>query len=72
MTKPIDDNKLDKMINDVFAWSQSIRREANKAENDGIDDSALIIQEILEQFLIDNNIKPDEIIDYDKHGKSTY
>jgi hypothetical protein len=70
--KPIDDNKLDKMINDIFAWSQSIRREAHKVKNDGIDDSALIIQETLEQFLIDNNIKPNELIDYEKHGKSTY
>ncbi len=66
------DDRLTKMINDVFSWSQSIRREAHKYKADGIDDSALIIQETLEGYISDYGINPSDVIDYSKHGKRTY
>ncbi|PAV30348.1 hypothetical protein CIL05_07710 [Virgibacillus profundi] len=57
------DEQLSKALNDIFAWSQHIRVEAQKKGNDGIDDDALIIQEIIEDYLHGLNIDPTEVID---------
>lgn len=69
------DDKLSKLLNDIFGWTQSIRREAYCIQNDGIDDSAMIIQEEIEDYLHDQNINPGEIISYKKYniqGKRRY
>lgn len=41
----IIDEKLSELFNEIFAWAQHIRREAQLKCHDGIDDDAMIIQE---------------------------
>lgn len=63
------DDKLANLLNEIFGWSQSIRREAMRSKKDGIDDSALIIQESIEDYLFrECNINPRDVIDYDKYN----
>lgn len=59
------DEKMSKMLNEVFAWSQHISGEARKRKHDGIADDALIIQEIIENYLHDIDINPRDVIDYE-------
>lgn len=60
--------KLSKMLNEVFLWAQTIRIEANKNKDDEIDDSALIIQELIEAYIQSEGINPRQIIDYQGVG----
>ena len=62
---PIDE-KLAKMLHNVFGWSQTIRIGAQKTKNDGIDDDALIIQELIEDYLHDCGINPRDVIRYEE------
>lgn len=62
MEKPVIDEKLARMLNSVFAWAEAIRRDACKIKDDGIDDNALIIQELIEGYLRDCDINPRDII----------
>jgi hypothetical protein len=62
------DNELYRLLNEIFAWSQHIRREAHRYKKDGIDDDAMIIQEAIEDYLHDQGINPREVIEYEKCG----
>lgn len=61
----IDDN-LAELLNNIFGWSQTIRLTT---KSDGVDDTALIIQEMIEDYVVDNyNIKPSDVINYEKYN----
>jgi hypothetical protein len=69
------DEKLSKLLNNIVGWSQSIRIEAWRTKNDGIDDDGLIIQELIEDYIHNQGINPRKIIDYEKYnirGKRRY
>jgi len=69
MAEPKIDEKLAKTLNSIFGWSQSIRREAIRSKEDGIDDSALIIQEVIEEYLREDcGVEPSDVIAYKKFG----
>lgn len=64
-----NEDKLWKMLNNIYGWSQTIKMDAHRTRNDGNEDTALIIQKLIESYLDECGIDRNNVIEYDKYQK---